>query len=692
MSGVSGFKFDGTTGELVLTDNVGSEIARHKQIERIESANPRSYFIVLEGNRVAEVSPKDPGSAPQEGCFENKAHTMSMRVIETENPLEYVRQANLPFLLASKDTSSSLNPPESSTPLPEDLHGFFQTSIIELAKAMNQVLKEELQARLDAAAPDEDKAALTEQFNKTNGIGIPIISEYGICFGFAISSSMMAGLSGDSKDIGSLAQRLNLLPKSPMEDFGHPSEDFLTKTLELAREIRATEVKLRNTLVDSTSAPLTPHEKELLDLQTWVTNLCFIQSADDPEQVKIAPNRQTSQSASAHQELMSIFLPASLDTKSINSSEKYLNKFSSNKDMSIWLKKIEDASTKQAEPVALLIRFNGHAIAINYNPHSQSWMISDAHNGLLHFTNHQALIEAIQNFTFQTQPSADPTFFKVNAFGAFSTDQLNDLAVASWGEPSIEGSHSKILTRQLLAEVHAEKPNLELISTLIAAGADQNFQSYFEMNSLLHTAVTKKNTDLITLLLSLGANPTCKNKKGMTPLELAQAPENTESKKAILNYQLTTAIQNKYGMETIKSLLEQGADPNIKNKFGMTLLHIAALRKNVDLIKLAVSFKADINATNAHGLTPLEMATQSGAETAIIEALNISGIPALSSASPETSTPPYSSVSSASISPTPSSTLSPDSPRSSLLFLPAHADSSSPVPRPPDSPSPSHSS
>jgi ankyrin repeat protein len=56
----------------------------------------------------------------------------------------------------------------------------------------------------------------------------------------------------------------------------------------------------------------------------------------------------------------------------------------------------------------------------------------------------------------------------------------------------------------------------------------------------------------------------------------------------------------------VKLLLEHGADPNIKNKDGITPLHWAVFKSgvHVEVVKLLLEHGADPNIQNKKGRTP----------------------------------------------------------------------------------------
>jgi len=53
-------------------------------------------------------------------------------------------------------------------------------------------------------------------------------------------------------------------------------------------------------------------------------------------------------------------------------------------------------------------------------------------------------------------------------------------------------------------------------------------------------------------------------------------------------------------------------DPQVKGPFGSTPIHIAAIRGDIDAIKLLMEVGVDINAQGEHGYTPLHEAVEQG--------------------------------------------------------------------------------
>ncbi|KAI4455209.1 molting protein mlt-4 [Holotrichia oblita] len=68
---------------------------------------------------------------------------------------------------------------------------------------------------------------------------------------------------------------------------------------------------------------------------------------------------------------------------------------------------------------------------------------------------------------------------------------------------------------------------------------------------------------------------------------------------------LCTAVNAK-NVEMVHVLLENGADPNEKNHYGWSALHLAVHGNSKDIVKKLLEFKADVNIANNEGFIPLD--------------------------------------------------------------------------------------
>jgi ankyrin repeat protein len=82
------------------------------------------------------------------------------------------------------------------------------------------------------------------------------------------------------------------------------------------------------------------------------------------------------------------------------------------------------------------------------------------------------------------------------------------------------------------------------------------------------------------------------------------------------DFRLADAVE-KSDRATIRTFLKQHADVNAPQIDGMTALHWAAYRDDVEAAKLLVDAKANVAATNRYGVTPLSLACQNGSATVV---------------------------------------------------------------------------
>jgi len=102
----------------------------------------------------------------------------------------------------------------------------------------------------------------------------------------------------------------------------------------------------------------------------------------------------------------------------------------------------------------------------------------------------------------------------------------------------------------------------------------------------LHIATRNGDKRLVQTLVADGVDVNLKNRWGQTPLYLAASVD----------------------MEIVQILIDAGADPNIKNRWGDALLHAAAKEGDMELATLLISKGADVNIATNLGQTPIVLA------------------------------------------------------------------------------------
>ncbi len=173
--------------------------------------------------------------------------------------------------------------------------------------------------------------------------------------------------------------------------------------------------------------------------------------------------------------------------------------------------------------------------------------------------------------------------------------------------------------------------DLITLDSLLQTGIDVNITEEDRGATVLLIASSFKDyEDVVSFLISRGADVNFKGKDGRTPLIWA-AGNSFESIKILLENGadvnakgddgMNAFIQSTFGIlskkvltEVMDLLLENGANVNSalisKNAAGWTALHFAAVNGDYDLVKYLLSRGANVNHTSDEGSTALSLARQ----------------------------------------------------------------------------------
>lgn len=148
----------------------------------------------------------------------------------------------------------------------------------------------------------------------------------------------------------------------------------------------------------------------------------------------------------------------------------------------------------------------------------------------------------------------------------------------------------------------------KLVAALLKAGGNPNLQTLAASESggahrqtPLHVAISNKHEDAAHVIIDYKLNYVCQ--KGNSK---AVPTPNLDCKDSLGDTPLSLAIRS--GMQEItQNMLKAGADVNVRNGKGLTLLHQAILNGDSKMANFLLNCEADMNALTSDNETPLEL-------------------------------------------------------------------------------------
>ena len=194
------------------------------------------------------------------------------------------------------------------------------------------------------------------------------------------------------------------------------------------------------------------------------------------------------------------------------------------------------------------------------------------------------------------------------------------------------GADVKAVSASRLTALHLCAGDIKKVRLLLDHGADVNARSQMGRTPLLVAAYTNGASEIVKLLLSKGADVKTVDATGLTPLIAAAKVNDTKTAKLLVDRgvdidaranvgQAATALMgasHNGNAELTRLLLARNAAVNVISapgsgivrngivEFGsITALHFAALRQDVEVVKLLLEAGAHVDAQDTPGMTPL---------------------------------------------------------------------------------------
>ncbi|CAN2103767.1 ankyrin repeat domain-containing protein [Wolbachia pipientis] len=168
---------------------------------------------------------------------------------------------------------------------------------------------------------------------------------------------------------------------------------------------------------------------------------------------------------------------------------------------------------------------------------------------------------------------------------------------------------------------------IEVVKYLKERGAAFNLKGHYGQ-SPLHSATINGKLEVVKYLVKEGASIDDKDQVGRTPLDYATKKgyknivEFLKQKQSRLD--LSSEFQNAINegnLDVAESLVDEGADVNVANGSGQTILHFAAGSDDLELVKRLLDKGASVNSTDAVMESPLHYAVAEGGNLEIVKLL-----------------------------------------------------------------------
>jgi ankyrin repeat protein len=159
----------------------------------------------------------------------------------------------------------------------------------------------------------------------------------------------------------------------------------------------------------------------------------------------------------------------------------------------------------------------------------------------------------------------------------------------------------------------AKLDNLVALYFLLKNNANPN-QRDSHGNTPLMDAVKRRKMVMARCLMEFGADPNIINRSGQSALMMAKRAGHLHMIQILLSpeYALIRAVHND-DVETVYTLLAEGANPNREDGFGSSLLAKTVRKGNLDMASYLLSFGADPSEFDTFsGKSPMTLAEETG--------------------------------------------------------------------------------
>lgn len=158
------------------------------------------------------------------------------------------------------------------------------------------------------------------------------------------------------------------------------------------------------------------------------------------------------------------------------------------------------------------------------------------------------------------------------------------------------------------------------------AGAGANVDSKrIDGWTALYRAAAKGDRRMVKVLIDLGADPSIvADNRNRSAIDVARDEGHKEVVETLERGEEVLNAARRGDLARLEFLLETDARLDFRDQYGLTAIHMAAIKGHKDVVMLLVEFGADLECTDAEGRTPLHMAVVGGCRDTV-EVLLIRG-------------------------------------------------------------------
>ncbi|KAL4576114.1 hypothetical protein LXL04_012203 [Taraxacum kok-saghyz] len=168
----------------------------------------------------------------------------------------------------------------------------------------------------------------------------------------------------------------------------------------------------------------------------------------------------------------------------------------------------------------------------------------------------------------------------------------------------------------------ASKGYERCVKLLAGAGANVDAKR-IDGCTALYRAAAKGDRRMVKLLTDLGADPSIvADNRNRSSIDVARDEGHKEVVETLERGEEVLNAARRGDLARLEFLLETDASVNFRDQYGLTAIHIAAIKGHKDVVMLLVEFGSDLECTDAEGRTPLHLAVVGGGRDMVEVLLN----------------------------------------------------------------------